>query len=917
MPGSIDWESILSDDQHPNSVNWDEILSDEPTTDRPIAALNGGSPTPPGFGDTLQYSIDQAHPDAVARLASAVRAPLVTGLAGAAGTAAGLMSPVPGGAYIGGVTGGLMGETLNAYLDGGSPSDVFTPSNLARSALYGTMRGKLLPDAIKLAAGNAAIDAISGEPMSKERTLAQVAPAAIAPAARMAMGAGRLAGVAKNEGFQAAKDRFFGTTKTPAQQLAVDAAPELFPTRPTINVRTPQDFLDEAGISRATVGVEPGIPEPRDTRMQAYLRNAHELGAETRAAVGYLTNRKNPVSQEAGKRLKLLADANRELSITGKQISAEVMEQLSPAEQDQLGQYAIWRDMKDKFDPAVVRAGVLQGTGDPSLPSYLAALDPDQQLEWGTYERYYHLEGSTTPTVKAAHQEIQDRLLSRLDQFNLTAGTKTYDPITGDVRDYASAGPEFFPRVAREVRPTEDPLRTAIERGDLSPEAAAARSMAGGGPPKTEVGRRTWLFDPERFEAHPQRALDKYVDETSKRLAMTIAFGPPEGGELGGYGSDLLRLKGELIRTGRRFDAKLLDRAVGSIYSPRHAENRAVGIVKRGMANVALAKSALTQLPQAANNVAISGVGNTLKGFLRRGIEARKFPLAAANDPAMRTYYEEAGQLGSETLPARMTGAVERSWNRSNSAVGYGPHLRDLGQESLSYMQDGLPYPERLTKEAEFYGTTPEVLAKQTKAFGEPSWVRPMRQAIDKSQFHAEVGDVPEGLRTGPLSLLGTYKAFPYKQAGFFKNEIAKPLVSGDMEQFDLGLERGARLLGTLLALGVPVKLAKDLIAGREMSDPAQLAAGTAEDAMGMFAGPVTAAANIAAGQPLDSRSAERSVVPPIVSIGGSVAREAAQGDMPELLMRYLIPALNPSGTGLEGMVLPGLHGTFLKERRR
>ena len=915
MPDSINWDAILSDDQPSNSINWDEILSDEPTTGRPIASLNGSVPPAPGFGDSVRIGIDQAA-GIPSEAVSAIRQPLVTGLAGAAGTALGLMSPVPYGAAMGGVAGGLVGDAVNNYIDAKPFSDAFTPEHIARGLVYGTMRGRLVPDAIKTGFGNAAIDLAVGETPSLNRTLAQTAPSAIVPAWRALKGIGGLANTAATQGTAAARDRFFVTGRTPAQQLNVDAAPELFPTRPTINVRTPQDFLDEASITSAPVDIEPAIAEPKDTLAHAYLLTTRMVGEETRGPVAYLTNRKNPVSQEAGARLRLLADANRELSITGKQISAEVMDRLTPAEQDQLGRYVNWRDMHDKFDPAVVQAGQLQDAGDPSLASFVASLNPDQQLQWGDYEQYYPLETATPANVKAAHTEIQDRLLSKFNHFNLTANVKTWDPVSKQVHDYASSGPEYFPRIARDVRPTEDPLRTAIERGDLTPKEAAARSFAGGGPPTTEVGRQTWLFTPDRFEAHPQRTLDKYVDETSKRLAMTIAFGPPEGGSLEGYGSELTRIQGELIRTGRRFDLALLLKAVNDIYTPNHSENAFIGALKRGMANVYLGKSALSQIPQAANNLAIAGVGNTFKGALRRGVESRKFSLAAANDPAMRAYYEEAGQLGANSIPARMTGAVETRWNRSNSAVGYGPHLRSLGQESLAYAQDNLPFPDRLVTEADFYGTTPDVLAKQTKAYGEPSWVRPMRKAIDNAQFHAEVGDVPRAMRTGPAALLGTYKAFPYKQAGFFKDQIAKPLASGDMEQVDMGLERGARLLAGLVTMGVPMRLAKDLIAGREMSDPQHLAVGALEDAVGLYAAPGMFVANTIAGQVMNGRDAERSMVPPIVSLGANMAREAVTGDMPELLMRYLIPMLNPSGTGLEGLALPALHGAMKEPRR-
>lgn len=879
---------------------------------RPIAALNGGVPPAPGFGDSVRIGLEQT-PGFPEGTLSAIRRPLVTGLASAGGTVAGLASPVPGGAYLGGVAGGLAGDAFNNYLDGAPLSDAVSPSNVARGLLYGTMRGRLLADTAKLAGGNAVIDAFSGEPMSLGRTAAQTAPALIAPGLRTAGTIGRFARDAKADGLTVAKDKFLGTYKTPEQQALVDEMPKLFPTRPTINVRGTQDFLDEAGIQRGTSDVS--LPEPA---RRGTIRLAQEkMSPELRAGIGFLGGRSNPASREAGQRLRLYNDMKREYSVTGKQITSEVMDRLSAEEQDQLHRYMIWRDMDQKnlWSDEVKLAAQLKDAGDPGYESLLSTLDADKAREWDVYDAFRGLETSTPDRVKAAVAEIRDRLLSRMDRANLTIGTKTYDPMSGEVRDYKSYGEEYYPRIGRAVRETEDPWRTAIERGDLSPTEAAARQMSGGSPPTTEVGRQDWLYSSDRFEPTPQKTLDDYVDEQAKRLALTAAFGAPAGGAEGQTGTEMLRIIADLTKNGHTLDKKVLLRTLGSIYSPRHQENEVVGFIKRGVSNLALAKSALTQIPQAANNFSIAGFGNTLKGMLAQRSEAAKFRLSAANDPALRKYYEEAGQLGTDTLTGKAVGVVEQGWNRSNSAVGYGPHLRSLGQESLGHLEAGTEYPARLVREAQFYGTTPETLAKQTRLFGEPSWVRPMRQAIDKAQFHAEVGDVPEGMRTGPMSLLMTYKAFPYKQAGFFKNQIASPMLSGNMEEFDMGLERAVRLVSGLTALGVPIKLAKDLIAGRDLSSPEQLAAGTAEDAMGLLAAPLNVGASMVAGSPLDTRAAERSVIPAPVSVAASTGRDLAaawnggvQGDMDpvaKVLLKDILPILNLSGTGLEGLLGP------------
>ncbi|NBR68194.1 MAG: hypothetical protein EBT79_13155, partial [Actinobacteria bacterium] len=576
---------------------------------KPIAALNGGVPPAPGFGDSVRIGMEQT-PGFPEGTLSAIRRPLVTGLASAGGTVAGLASPVPGGAYLGGVAGGLAGDAFNNYLDGVPISDAVSPANVARGALYGTMRGSLLADTAKLAIGNAVIDKASGEPLSMERTLAQTAPALIAPGLRTAGTVGRFAKDTVAEGPTLATQKWLGTYKTPAQQALVAEMPELFPTRPTINVRTPADFLEEAGITRGASKIS--LPEPEDNfRFKTITKAQEKMYPEVRAAIGYLGGRDNPASQELAKRLRLLNDATRELQITGKQINAEVMGRLSPAEQEQFHRYMIWRDMDSKglWADEVKIAAELKDAGDLGFDSFMATIDrdPDLKRQWQVYDSFRGIEKDVSPAVKEAEAEVRDRLLSKFDQFNLTAGTRTYDPKTGEVRDYKSYGNEYYPRVAREVRPTEDPFRTAVERGDLSPEEAAARQMGGGGPPTTEVGRQDWLYSPDRFEPTAHRTLDKYVDEQAKRLALTIAFGPPAGGAEGNYGTDAMRLIGDLTANGHTLDKKVALRALGTLYSPRHQENEVVGFIKRGISNVALAKSALTQIPQAANNLAISG----------------------------------------------------------------------------------------------------------------------------------------------------------------------------------------------------------------------------------------------------------------------------------------------------------------------
>ncbi len=889
---------------------------DRAYSNRPIAALNGGAPKPPGFGDTLQYSIDQAHPDAVARLASVVRAPLVTGLAGAAGTAAGLMSPVPGGAFMGGVAGGLMGDALNAYLDGGSPAEFFTPSNIARGALYGALRGEnLLADVVKLAGGNAAIDAMSGQSLSGERTAAQTVPALLASAPRFGRYVGGLGKTAANEGIVAAGQKFLGTYKTPEQQALVAEVPELFPTQPTINVRSKQDILDEAGI--VSGGTNPVVPEPKDG---FWFRNVKqpqmEAYPELRSIIRYLKARGYPAAVEAAKRMEVANDLTRELRDTGKQITSEVLEKLSPEERLQFHKYMEWRDMDQKglWADEVKLAGQLKDAGDSSLDSLVSTFDDETANEWRTYDYFRDAESTATPAVKSAADEIRARLLSKFDELNTAVGTKVVDPATGSVRDYMSAGEEFYPRIARESRPTENHYRTAIDEGRMTTTEAGVRRVTGRSPATVEVGRRTWLRTPGEFADNPQRTLNEYIDKQSKRIGRQVAFGE-ELPDTKGIGADIANLLGQMDQSGHKLDAEILERNLKSIYRSDPKPENFLGRLKRGVSNVALPFSAIAQIPQAATNVAVAGFGNTLKGMLRQGIEARKFRLSAANSPATKEYFESVNDITTSTIPSKAVGVVEQNWNRSNSAVGFGPHLRSLGQESLEHFNAGTEYPARLIREASFYGTTPEVLAKQTLAFGEPSWVRPMRQAIKNAQFHVDPGEVGEGFRTGPMSILTQYQSFPSLQSGFFKDQIVSPMLSGNMSEFDLGLARLARLVPLSAALTLPAAWAVDIAKGRELSGPADIASRVAGNVAGLYAAPLSLAASLAGGDKYNSRMAERAVVPPIVGMAQNIRRDGEAAffgmrdgnldPLAKLMLKDILPMANLSGTGLEGVVLP------------
>ena len=893
---------------------------------RPIASLSGSVPPAPGFGDSVRIGMEQT-PGFPEGTLSAIRRPLVTGLASAGGTVAGLASPVPGGAFLGGVAGGLAGDAFNNYLDGVPISDAVSPFNVARGALYGTMRGRLLADTVKLAGGNAVIDKgpsmlrglglpipekYQDDPLSMERTLAQTAPALIAPGLRTAGTIGRFARDAKAGGLTEAMDKFQGTYKTPAQQALVDEMPELFPTRPTINVRSKQDILDEAGIVPGRTN--PVVEEPKDG---FWFRNVTQPQMEAypqyRSLIRYFKRRGYPSAVEAAKRMELANDLPREIEYTGKQIVGEVMEKLTPEERVQFHKYMSWRDMaqKDAWSDEVRLAARLKEAGDPSLDSLVSTFDDDTARQWRSYDFFENSERELTPAVRDAANEVRERLLHPLNRFNEAVGTRTWDPSTREARDYASAGEEFYPRVGKEMPPTHDPVRQAILDGRITEQQAGEMLLSGRSPATMEVGRRDWIRSPEDFSENPQYTLDRYIEKQAKRIGRGVAFGD----ETNGVGSDMATLLGIMRRDGHKLDADILEENLDAIYNPKPGRERFIGRVKRGVSNVALTMSGLAQIPQAANNLAVAGVGNTLKGMLRQRREAAKFSISGANNPATKQYFEHVNEIKTSTIPSKAVGVIEQGWNRSNSAVGMPVHLRSLGQEAMEYLDAGVEFPARLTREASFYGVTPETLATQTRLFGEPSWTRPMRQAIRNAQFHVDPGEVGAGFRAGPNAILTQYQAYPTLQAGFFKDQVVSPMLSGNMDEFDLGLERLVRLGLLAPALTVPTVWATDLAKGRELSGPADIASRVAGNVMGIYATPMSLAASLLGGDKYNSRMAERAVVPPVVGMGQNVVRDGGaalfglrDGEIEpaaKFLMKDVLPFFNPSGTGLEGVILP------------
>jgi hypothetical protein len=930
---------LRSEFGQPSNGNDDLVaeLRSELTGNRPIASLSGGIPPAPGFGDSIRIGIEQAAGFPEGTL-DAVRRPLLTGLASAGGTVAGLASPVPGGAYLGGVAGGLAGDAFNNYLDGVPISEAVTPANVARGALYGTMRGRLLADTIKLAGGNAVIDKgpsmlrylglpipekYQDEPLSMERTLAQAAPALIAPGLRTAGTIGRFARDAKAGGLTEAMDKFQGTYKTPEQRALVDEMPELFPTRPTINVRGKQDILDEAGIVPGRTN--PVLEEPKDG---FWFRNVTQAQMDAKpelfSLIRYFKKRGYPSAVEAAKRMELANDLTREIRDTGKQITAEVLERLKPEERVQFHKYMSWRDMaqKDAWADEVRLAGKLKDAGDPSLESLVSTFDDETAKEWQSYDFFRSSERELTPAVRAAADEVRERLLSRLDQFNMVVGTRTHDPVTGEARNYMSAGDEYYPRVPQEKPPTHDPFREAILKGKMTEQEAGERILSGRSPATMEVGRRTWLRTPEEFSDNPQHTLDSYVDEQAKRIGRSVAFGD----ETSGTGADMAALIGTMRRDGHRIDADILTRNLDEIYNPNPRKEQLIGRLKRGVSNVALTLSAAAQIPQAATNVAQAGFGNTLKGMLRQRSEAKKFRLSAANSPATKEYFENVNEIKTSTMPSKAVGVIEQNWNRSNSAVGFGPHLRSLGQESLDHLDAGREFPARLVREASFYGVTPETLATHTRLFGEPAWTRPMRQAIKNAQFHVDPGEVGEGFRTGPTSVVTQYMSFPSLQAGYFKDQIASPMLSGNMGEFDLGLERLARLVPVSAALTLPTAWLTDVAKGRELSSPADIASRVAGNVAGLYAMPLSVAASVLGGDKYNSRMAERAAIPPIVGMAQNMSRDGGAAlyglrdgnldPIAKFLLKDILPMANMSGTGLEGVVLPPAY-KYLIERPR
>lgn len=96
---------------------------------------------------------------------------------------------------------------------------------------------------------------------------------------------------------------------------------------------------------------------------------------------------------------------------------------------------------------------------------------------------------------------------------------------------------------------------------------------------------------------------------------------------------------------------------------------------------------------------------------------------------------------------------------------------------------------------------------------------------------------------------------------------------------------------------------------------------------MGLWAAPLTVGASVLAGEPFDTRSAERATVPATVSIAGNTMRDAAgaangmmRGDLDPLakvMLKDVLPMINLSGTGMEGLLGPPAYNYLIKDPNR
>jgi hypothetical protein len=170
------------------------------------------------------------------------------------------------------------------------------------------------------------------------------------------------------------------------------------------------------------------------------------------------------------------------------------------------------------------------------------------------------------------------------------------------------------------------------------------------------------------------------------------------------------------------------------------------------------------------------------------------------------------------------------------------------------------------------------------------------------------------------------YMSFPSLQAGYFKDQIASPMLSGNMGEFDLGLERLARLVPVSAALTLPTAWLTDVAKGRELSSPADIASRVAGNVAGLYAMPLSVAASVLGGDKYNSRMAERAAIPPIVGMAQNMSRDGGAAlyglrdgnldPIAKFLLKDILPMANMSGTGLEGVVLPPAY-KYLIERPR
>lgn len=682
------------------------------------------------------------------------------------------------------------------------------------------------------------------------------------------------------------------------------------------------------------------------TRLGRMRERAGDLWSQITVPIGRLEQSGDTLTRSAGARLAQNALYGRELEANASTLIERQLGGMDEATRRAVNRRGQYEELVSKSSPSPadlitrMRVVATDATGDEMaawLKRETAGFTLDERRQLSDLLSYEDV-ANASPEVTGAVSALRRDVLHPLDFIAQREAEATINPVTGESRLYQSAGPKFWPRIAKPAPEGVDPYVHALEQGKMDYTELGGSMVAPTKAPNTvEFGRRQG-GPPANYEEDAAKVLHAYADESAARAARTSAFGSPRAttewaeaqGNPRGIGQEGAEMLGE-VRAGDRFAGHTLQGALRATYrTDTGPEQRGLDWVKRLITNAALFKSGITQIPQASSNVADAGVKATVKGLVAHATqpEVATIPRSSgARIPGVARYFEDIGRADPETWSMRMLSGVESGWNRSRSAAGFLHRINETGKTAFDELQgqvDPIQVEALLEKHPRMSRTQAAVdlgarpsavtsrlasevrstavdLAHDHETLGAALNPRRYASLVERRQFQGAPGEVPSMMHNTPAGgFLMQYRPFAARQSNMVARDILAPMVSGDQAERVLGRQRLARLVAAGVPASTAIYMLKRGISGQGMPSGGEVGAYNLSS-LGGFSGDV---ANLAFSG-LGSGSYQRGddLLNPA---GGSILGGAAdtlvrQRNIPKFALKYAAPALFPNYGGAFG----------------